>query len=78
VYELRKRKFDFLTKLWVCCKLLRNQPAGLCFLVFAMIQTCACIQVTSQHNADEQVNLSANFEIGNRFHAKRRILMQAQ
>ena len=24
----------------VCCKLSRDQPAGLCFLLFAMIRTC--------------------------------------
>jgi len=28
-------------KLYVFCRLKRNQPTGLCFHVFAMIQTCA-------------------------------------
>jgi len=40
-------------KLQVCSKLLKNQPTGLCFHLFVLIQTCTYLySVTSLHNGD--------------------------
>jgi len=35
IFALKSSKF------YVCCKLSRNQPTGLCFHNFAMIRPCA-------------------------------------
>ena len=58
-------------KAQVCCKLSRNQPTGLYFLIFAVIQTCTHLYpicVTSLHKDDEFELIG--FFMRNIFHVK--------